>query len=194
MLASQNTLYAVRLALRFRVWLGTARAWLPRVSLLFFLAGVGAKSVLSIIPSSPRISTSFCHTSHTRKVQPKEPCPNYAPGTARDPCPGPDGADGPRALQHPRASRCSARGKLRPTGSPREATGTRRGVLTTSIPPERHATCAARPPAARPEPSRRPPAPHHLHHPHTPRGATRRFVYGPRPNPECTHYQGTTLV
>ena len=61
-LASQNTLYAVRLALRFRLWLGTASAWLPRVSLLFFLAGVGAKSVLSIIPSSPRISTSFCHT------------------------------------------------------------------------------------------------------------------------------------
>ena len=100
-LASQNTLYAVRLALRFRVWLGTASAWLRRVSLLFFSSGVGAKSVLSIIPSSPRISTSFCHTWGTRKVQPKLPYPNCAPGTARDPCPCPDSADGPRPLQHP---------------------------------------------------------------------------------------------
>ena len=84
-LASQNTLYAVRLALRFRVWLGTARAWLPRVFLLFFLAAVGAKSVLSIIPSSPRISTSFCHTWGTRKVQPKEPCPNRVSEASRAP-------------------------------------------------------------------------------------------------------------
>ena len=34
-------------------------------------------------------------------MQPKLPYPNCAPGTARDPCPCPDSADRPRAVQHP---------------------------------------------------------------------------------------------
>ena len=138
-LASQNTLYAVRLALRFRLWLGTASAWLPSVSLFFFLTGVGAKSVLSIIPSSPRISTSFCHTWGTRKVQPKEPCPNCAPGTARDPCPCPDSADGPRALRHPGRTLTCAEQVATPQGYPRDriALLTRYRVQST-LPPQRN--------------------------------------------------------
>ena len=74
-----------------------------------------------------------CHNQPTRKVQPKLPCPNCAPGIVGDPCPCPDSADGQgrsstAAVAVTRRRRRGAR--CNPQGHRRELSILRCGRLT----------------------------------------------------------------
>ncbi len=167
---------------------------LPSVSLLFFLA----RGPVERRPVDHRvvpIGTSFC-----QHPEPLGKCNQRSRAQTASRAPGGAQARALARRERPGRSNTHAvaltlRGaSCNPQGPPRATPGTREASLRCGRRNYPHPTCAARPPAARRPPSRRPPARRHSHHPHKPRGATRRFVYGPRPHLECTHYQGTTLV